>query len=161
MVLIVQPGGPGDFTISKSPGFFILSDRLNSMSDEGRNGKERRSGFMMDAELRLYLDGMKKDFIDAIKGVENHIKELVETQLSGVAKDNERQAKRLDELHELDRIHRRETAEVQKEIANNNREIEGRLSSLETNQVSRRFLVPILVTIGIAIIGAFATILLV
>lgn len=108
---------------------------------------------MIDSELRSYLDGMKKDFIDAIKSVENHIKELVESQIKSITQENEHQRERTKELYELDREHRKETATKEKDV-------EGRLSNLEANQVSRRFLIPVLVTIGLGIIGVVAAIII-
>ena len=117
------------------------------------NGRERRTGFMIDTELRSYLDDMKRDFIEAIKGVEKHIKELVEQQIKSITQENEHQRERTKELYELDREHRKETGETDKKVGS-------RLSSLEANQVSRRLLIPILVTIGIAIMGAIVAIII-
>lgn len=108
---------------------------------------------MIDSELRSYLDDMKRDFIDAIKSVENHIKELVESQIKSITQENEHQRERTKELYELDREHRKETAALEKKT-------EGRLSNLEANQVSRRLLIPILVSIGIGIIGAVVVIII-
>ena len=132
------------------PAFFMHGS--NTMGDDW-NGPERRTGFMIDTELRVYLDGMKKDFIDAIKSVENHIKELVESQIKSITQENEHQRERTKELYELDREHRKETATKEKDV-------EGRLSNLEANQVSRRFLIPVLVTIGLGIIGVVAAIII-